>query len=268
MIVDGVIAIEPSYFAKLRRAEHHLRELGDAIDTYADSHPYTFEILSDRRPTTGRLKFTSYPENTDIPIIAADAIYNIRSALDHLMAALVPANRERKVYFPILFDGVWEDPPPGENQGATRDRERWATYVKGAHPQAVAILRTMQPSLSESDSDPTINFLVALNHMAVRDRHTRLPLTAPTLANFVVTVTRPDGKRSTGWGDAPGALHHGGLVTGLPDGIVDAEIRGDPVIAVRVGGPTSYLRLPDSLVTGLRVCGERIVAPLLPFVRV
>jgi hypothetical protein len=30
-----------------------------------------------------RLEFTSLPENTDVPLIAADAVYNLRSALDH-----------------------------------------------------------------------------------------------------------------------------------------------------------------------------------------
>jgi hypothetical protein len=264
MIVDDMVAIEPSYFAKLRRAEHHLGELAEAIAAYANSHPYTFQLLG---AGSGRLTFTSYPENTDIPTVAADAIYNMRSALDHLMVALVPASRERKVYFPILFDGVWDDPVPGEGEARARDRERWVTYVKGAHPQAVAILKKMQPSSIESDSDPTINFLVALNRMAVRDRHTRLPMTAPTLAKYTMTATRGDGAMSTGWGDAPGALHADGLMTGLPDGIVDARIRGDTVVAVRVGGSGGYLRLPDSLATGLRVCRHRVVAPLLPFVR-
>lgn len=260
-----MVAIEPSYFAKLRRAEHHLGELTDAVANYATTHPYTFELLGDGR---GRLTFTASPENTEIPIIAADVIYNLRSALDHLMAALVPANRERSVYFPILFDGVWDEPVDREDEGTKRDRKRWTTYVKGAHPQAVEILKGMQPSLDESASDPTVNFLVALNRMAVRDRHTRLPVVAPTLANYTVTVRRDsDGARSTGWGDAPGALHQDGEMTGLPAGIVDARIRGETVVAVQIGD-LGYLRLPDSLATGLHVCRERVVAPLIPFVRV
>jgi hypothetical protein len=242
-----MISIEPSYLAKLRRAEHHLGELTKAVAEYANTHPYTFEILGDR---TGRLTFTAYPENTEIPIIAADVIYNMRSALDHLIAKLVPANRERSVYFPILFDGVWDDPVDGENERTTRDRERWATYVKGVHPQAVEIIKGMQPSPDPSASDPTVNFLIALNRMAVRDRHTRLPLTA-----------------STGWADSSGALHHDGLMTGLPGGIVEARIHGQTVVAVQIGGDLGHLRLPDSLAMGVRVCRERIVAPLIPFVR-
>lgn len=259
-----MVAIEPSYFAKLRRAERHLEELTKAVAEYAETHPYTFDPLGD---LTGRLTFTAYPENTEIPIIAADAIYNMRSALDHLIAKLVPASRERSVYFPILFDGVWNEPIDGEDKRTTKDRARWATYVKGAHPQAVEILKGMQPSPDQSASDPTVNFLVALNRMAVRDRHTRLPLTAPTLAEYTVTVKRADGAKSTGWGDSPGALHDHGLMTGLPDGIVEARIHGKTLVAVQIGGDQGHLRLPDSLTIGLRVCRERIVAPLVPFVR-
>jgi hypothetical protein len=259
-----MVAIEPSYLAKLRRAEHHLGELTKAVAEYANTHPYTLELLGDR---TGRLRFTAYPENTEIPIIAADVIYNMRSALDHLMAKLVPASRERSVYFPVLFHGVWDGPVDGENEGTTRDRERWAMYVKGARLQAVEIIKGMQPSPDEGASDPTVNFLVALNRMAVRDRHTRLPLTAPTLAEYAVTVKRADGAASTGSGNLPGALHHDGLMTGLPDGIVEARIRGKTVVAVQIGGGLGHLRLPDSLAMGLWVCRERVVAPLVPFVR-
>jgi hypothetical protein len=259
-----MVAIEPSYFAKLRRAERHLGELTRAVAQYADTHPYTFDLRADR---TGRLTFTAFPENTEIPIIAADVIYNMRSALDHLMAKLVPASRERSVYFPILFDGVWEGSVDGEDERTTKDRERWATYVKGAHPQAVEIIKGMQPSPNQCASDPTVNFLVALNRMAVRDRHTRLPLTAPTLADYTVTVKRADGAKSTGWGDSPGALHDEGLMTGLPDGIVEARIHGKTVVAVQIGGDLGHLRLPDSLAMGLRICRERVIAPLVPFVR-
>jgi hypothetical protein len=183
-----MVAIEPSYFAKLRRAERHLTELTNAVAEYANTHPYTLDLIGDRR---GRLKFTSYPENTEIPIIAADVIYNMRSAVDHVMAKLIPASRQRSVYFPVLFDGVWDEPVPGEDERTTKDRERWATYVKGAHPQAVEIIKGMQPAPDQSASDPTVNFLVALNRMAVRDRHTRLPLTAPTLADYTVTWSAP-----------------------------------------------------------------------------
>jgi hypothetical protein len=80
-------------------------------------------------------------------------------------------------------------------------------------------------------------------------------------------VERTDGATSTGWGDSPGALHDDGLITGLPDDIVEAQIYGETVVAVQIGGDLGHLRFPDALAMGLQVCRARIIAPLVSFVR-
>lgn len=104
--------IEPSYLAKLRRGDKHIKELERVIYRYRSRHPYEARGGKAERDAW-RLHFTEYPENTDIPIVAADGIYNIRSALDHLRGALVPKKREHKGYFPIYFPGRLGRPHPG-----------------------------------------------------------------------------------------------------------------------------------------------------------
>jgi hypothetical protein len=94
--------VVPSFVAKVARAKEHLIELESVVDAYKDSRPYTVRQLIDdkgkRKPW--RLEFTADPANTDIPIVAADVIYNLRSSLDHLMAALVRPKRQAASCFP------------------------------------------------------------------------------------------------------------------------------------------------------------------------
>lgn len=65
------------------------------------------ERIQDKKKTNTRtLVFTSDPANTDIPIILADAIYNLRAALDHLiMSPLVPSKQARERHVPDLPAG-------------------------------------------------------------------------------------------------------------------------------------------------------------------
>src|SRR5271163_5190888 len=112
-------AIVPSYLSKVSRAEKHLVELHEAIDAFIASKPYTVRkrIEGKKKPkTVHRVVFTTDPVNTDIPIIAADVVYNLRSALDHLMSCLVANKKRGSVIFPVFFEGAWDDPVPGDDE--------------------------------------------------------------------------------------------------------------------------------------------------------
>jgi hypothetical protein len=89
-------AVVPSYLSKLSRAEKHLVDLKEAIDAYAASKPYAASkgFEGKKQKVVHRLVFKADPANTDIPIIATDVIYNLRSGLSHLMSRLV-GNKER-----------------------------------------------------------------------------------------------------------------------------------------------------------------------------
>ena len=79
----------PSYVAKLSRAEKHLIDLETEIDRYPSTEPYTVEegVEGKRERKVHRLAFTAEPANTDIPMTAADVLYNLRSCLDGLKCA-------------------------------------------------------------------------------------------------------------------------------------------------------------------------------------
>lgn len=264
--------IERSFNAKLRRAEKHIKDLEIEISRYSARHPYTVrsKFEAKKKPCL-RLEFTEYPEDTDISLIAGDALYNLRAALDHLMAALVPKTQERSVYFPIFFQGVWGKPVPGEDEERAKNRAQWCRYTTDVADEAVAILKAVQPRNGARDSDPTINFLVALNRLAVKDRHVKLPFIAPTLGQPVVTFLRADGATRKSWTElAPGhSLEDGAELNPnpWPEGAVKVKIEGTPVITVKVGGPNSNIQLPVSLTKGLAEVRERIIDPLTPYTR-
>src|SRR5438270_1713262 len=125
------VAVVPSFVAKVARAKKHLVDLEAEIDRYATGKPYAVCDPVKRKKKTRRLVFTRDPANTDIPLIAADAIYNLRSSLEHLMGALVVRGKRRSVMFPIFFQGVWEPGPPGENKERRKLRSRWASDTDG-----------------------------------------------------------------------------------------------------------------------------------------
>src|SRR4051812_18022417 len=137
-------AVVPSFVAKIARAKEHLIELEGVVDAFGESRPYTVRQRINGKGKVWRLEFTADPANTDIPVVAADVIYNLRSGLDHLMGSLVPRKRRSSVMFPIMWEGVWEPAVPGENADRIKQRERWQSCVKGPRrrrhrsPQGVA----------------------------------------------------------------------------------------------------------------------------------
>lgn len=92
--------------AKLERAEEHIFNLQDFWWKFRDRY-YRVECEDD--PQTGNHIYklaTAPPLDADIPLIAGDAIQNLRSALDHIAYRLVCVGTDSdgpfdKVYFPI-----------------------------------------------------------------------------------------------------------------------------------------------------------------------
>ncbi|MGA2522057.1 MAG: hypothetical protein ABSG81_14725 [Acidimicrobiales bacterium] len=261
----------PSYLKKLARAEKHLADLKAEFGRFADRHPYTLAITVQRQRNLYRLEFTESPENTDIPIIAADVIYNIRSGLDHLAAALVPAKRRDSTMFPIFWQGVWNDPVPGENEQRAKDRSRWESYTRDMRPEAVAHLKRMQPRV-RGDNEEAVSFLRAINQLSNTDRHTKLPLIATALKNVRITWSGPDGTPRQGHDprtdDPVVGVNNGAAIDGIPDDATNVQILGTPAIVVRVTKPAAELELVPTLEGALPVIREQGVMPLLPFVHV
>jgi hypothetical protein len=184
-----------SYDLKLDRAEKHLIELEEAIDEYVTRRTFTVHIGIEgkKKRAVHRFRFTEQPDPT-VSIIVGDFIYNIRSALDHLRTALVPKKRERSGYFPIHVPGVWEPTVGGEDDSRRKERGLWETETLGMKPQAIAILKRLQDQADSTDIE-TPPALTAINRIAVKDRHSKLPVLAATLLDPVGTCRMPNARR-------------------------------------------------------------------------
>jgi hypothetical protein len=264
-------AVVPSYLKKLARAEKHLADLKTEFKRFADRHPYTLAMTVQRQRKLYRLEFTESPENTDIPIIAADVIYNIRSGLDHLAAALVPAKRRDSTMFPIFWQGVWEDTVPGENEQRAKDRSRWESVTRDMRPEAVTHLQRMQPRV-RGDNEEAVSFLRSINQLSNTDRHTKLPLVVTALKNAHVTWRGPDGLPRGGHDpqtdDPAVGVNDGAEINGIPDDAMNVEIVGTPVVVVRVTKPAAELELVPTLEGALPVIRDLGMVPLIPYVHV
>lgn len=258
-----------SYDLKLDRAEQHLIELKDALDRYVEKHPYEVRrhVEGKKKREVFRLHFTEQPDPTIGPIVG-DVIYNLRSALDHLMAALVPSERRSKVYFPIYWQGVWEPPEPGEHPKRSKDRGRWASDTAKVHPDALAILKANQPPLDAWDP-PESHGLIILNRIATKDRHTKLPIVAASLVAEHGECLGPDGiwrpVRTHDFSPSEGVPD--GAEVFLPQGSVDVKIQGTAQVFVRIrAADKGGYKIPDTL-DALLVGGRKMADLLGPFDR-
>jgi hypothetical protein len=262
-------ALIPSFVAKVSRAKKHLVELEAEVKRFADTHPYTVgeRIEGKKQRKTRRLVFTADPANKDIPIIAADVIYNLRSALDHLMSSMVAPKDRGSAMFPIYFQGVWEAIVPGENQQRIKNRMRWASDVKTLPDDAITVLKRLQPPDDPREADEP-SFLPLINRLSNRDRHTKLPVVAAGLNSIQATFTEADGTVRTMMGDVlpDYVLNNEAEFLDIPDDAVDVKIRGVPVVGIKMG-TERRVEIPDRLGMLIDYIEGSVFPPLMPFVR-
>jgi hypothetical protein len=239
--------IVPSYIAKVTRAEKHIADLETEIARYAACKPYAVREAIEGKKKVHRLVFTSHPANTDIPLIAADAIHNLRFALDHLMAALVPNKQRRSAMFPVYFQGVWEAAPPRENQERTKSRERWASHTANVQPGALTLLKALQPS-DDAGNRIDVSNIQVLHRLSVRDRHETLPVVAVGLSAVTLCWERPDKRIEIGRGRTrAGHFLQNNACLDIPNYAVNVKIEGTPTVGITITGKDRHVELPDIL---------------------
>jgi hypothetical protein len=95
--------------SKLERAEIHIFKLKDTWQEFIDREDNPYPVISEFDANTGYRTFklaNAARVPIDIPLLAGDAIHNLRTAIDHLMYHLISLRtRDSKVlkeaYFPI-----------------------------------------------------------------------------------------------------------------------------------------------------------------------
>jgi hypothetical protein len=156
--------------AKTDRADEHIKELDAAVRVFLDSCPY--EVRLNPNHQTGRIEWT-LTSGRVIPIqiaaIAGDAIQNLRSALDHIVWALVLANNAKPK------DGVTGFPISETAKQYTSSSFR--RKIEGIGPEALRAIDALRPY---KNGNPT---LWQLNSLNVRDKR-RLLLSAASALTY------------------------------------------------------------------------------------
>ena len=251
-----------SFDLKFDRAERHIAEVAGEVRSYIESDPISLRTLDVR---TVVIEFADVPDH--LPVVVADVIYNLRSALDHLAAALVPRRYRRDTMFPIFFAGVWEQGPDDENGDRKRSRERWATTTRWMAPGAVELLKQVQPEDRDDWPPGELPALTRLNRFANRDKHTGLVVVGGAATDLQVVGHDAEGNRFptrvSEWAEPP-AVAHGASLT-LPPEAVGAEISGEPQVLLMFDAEGG-VPIPDALRHPLLSGCRRVADALRPFV--
>lgn len=260
-----------SFELKADRAERHLTELSDQVARYSDSHPYAIRMRREgkKRKPVYRLDITKQPDDV-VSLLIADTVYNIRSGLDHLAAALVPARDRDSTMFPVFFQGVWEPPVRGENAQRLKERQRWTTTTRRMHPDAVTFLRSVQPAdTTDYQADRIIPAFVLINRLSNTDRHSKIPVVAAHLVPRLLIFEwdgqrfRVPATREFGW--TLDALRDGASFD-IPDGATEVEVDGAVGVFTNVTDPKWNVEIPSALTLALQ--GMRnVITGLEPYVR-
>ncbi len=251
---------------RLARAEKHLKELEALIGKYVDSKPYTVaeRFEPKRREYVYRLERIKEPDD-EIAVVIGDVLHSLRSILNYCMAGIVPSSRRSKTQFPIFT----EDPfrrEPGSRRYVERkpDRRRtWNSWVKGADPQAIAVVKAAQPfKTAPPGLDTYLSLLNALNNA---DKHSRLTAISDGVSNLAHLVMDLSGNfvhQGMQWDFA--VLQDGTEIYRSPTRVqVQIDYRARVGIEIRQGKhfPVGELL---SLIEEVR---EYVVKPLTPYFR-
>jgi len=152
-------------YLKTTRAKEHLDALRHELDVFGKSQPYSFIPEDDIENGVYRLR-VKYERTPDrFPLIAGDALYCLRSALDQLVWSLAKLSRPypQGTQFPIF------------GSPDKRSEERFKQYTAGVPADAVTIIESLQPYRG-TNTDLRSHLLWRLNILCNIDKHRRIPV--------------------------------------------------------------------------------------------
>jgi hypothetical protein len=163
-------------FAKLGRADEHLKSLVKEIERIDDAQPKPSVVYIEFEPPRHVVRVRATPgiseeERMQLALIEGDAVANLRTALDYLVCELVRLEGRRQPgrqnAFPVCtqkrqFDRAVRAPKYpkiGPLYGLQINGDAWA-FIEGAQPY--------------KDPDPDIAGLAVLARLSNRDKHRAL----------------------------------------------------------------------------------------------
>lgn len=183
---------------KIDRAHYHIELLGREIRKFFQE--YYSDVLAvycdvETRDKVWVIAEEPVPPPLYLSTIIGDALYNLRSALDHLVHELIRANGKQpngRSAFPIVST-------------SEVDYDRVApVQVQGMDPDAAAAIKRLQPyNRAHRHRD---KWLRLLNHLGNIDKHRHLHLVVPASGGWMFTQSISMGSRH--------AIHAGVLKLG------------------------------------------------------
>jgi enamine deaminase RidA (YjgF/YER057c/UK114 family) len=250
-----------SWRRKVDRAEEHLRDFVERITPFQERRTYPvsegFEGEGDERHYVRRVNFPE-PHDPMLAILAGEIMFNARSALDHLAAALVPASgRTRRIVkdtqFPIFSVDVDEVDPLTGKHAHRNERANFERMTKGFPARAVPLVKGLQPYMLSPKVDPAHHAFSILADLQNADKHRQLVIVATGLEDPVIRHITPSGlvvyESDVGGLPADRILQNGAAVDRSPDNDlsgVDVEVEGTLALVVGEGGDGPYYPCPHA----------------------
>jgi hypothetical protein len=176
MASRGIAAAE----IKLVRAAKHIRAIKRCVTIYAASKPHEIVKKSNRKK---QLNVPKSPP-VEIAVLAGEAIYQMRSALDYLAFSLIERNPhvssinpnwDRYCEFPL-----WTDPlKPGQRTPIPKGK--FSKPLPGIADAPFAFIESVQPYYRVGAINNALRFLAHLSNI---DKHRRLNLMIPRVKQY------------------------------------------------------------------------------------
>jgi hypothetical protein len=139
----------PSHRLKLDRADEHLKDINDLTESLRERREYpVIETMKPERKGPRweyRLDLSHVQPPERLPILIGDYLFNMRSALDHLIVAIAPRKYRHKVSFPIhRTNPLARDEASGDYLN-TEAARHWRALADCLPDDCFAALTVLQP---------------------------------------------------------------------------------------------------------------------------
>lgn len=179
---------------KLGRARKQLNAIKKSVAAYARARPHKIVQKSKGKK---KLNVPKSPP-IEISLLAGEMIYQMRSALDHLVFDLIQSNQNVSA-----IDPEWEEhcefplwtKPLKAGQTTPLPKSKFSRPLPGISTIPFAFIESVQPYYGKGTTNNALRFL---GHLSNIDKHRRLNLTRPRIRQHE-SVRYPSGLSGRGY---------------------------------------------------------------------
>lgn len=185
----------PSHRLKLQRANQHLDDIKMLTEPLSERREYP--VIETMQPQKKGpvweyvLDLSSVdPPPLLLPILIGDYLFNVRSALDHLLVAIAPRKYRGKVNFPIHRADPLARKPSSGNYVNAEAAARWLSLCNCLPDGCIAPLTMLQPYHAAALHSQSADWhaLALLSSLQNADKHRELISTIAHLSQVEVHI--------------------------------------------------------------------------------